>query len=140
MKNLEEINGQVNKVSEVMAEIAAASDQQSQGIEQVNVAVNQMDQITQQNAANSEESASAAEELSGQAQEMQGMVASFTLSNTRAGAARQTSKPAAYNAPQQRKKAKEPILAGAGAGLKNGSNDPSKVIPFDDDGDILQNF
>jgi len=146
MKNLEEINEQVNKVSEVMAEIAAASDQQSQGIEQVNVAVGQMDQITQQNAANSEESASAAEELSSQAQEMQGMVASFKLSNRGTGAAKQPSKPAVYNntpAPKQRKKDKEPVLAGATASRKNdknGSNDPSKVIPFDDDNDILQEF
>ncbi|MBK8575212.1 MAG: HAMP domain-containing protein [Elusimicrobia bacterium] len=63
MKNLEEINGHAKRVSEVMAEIAAASDQQSQGVGQVNTAMEQMNQLTQQNAANSEESASASEEL-----------------------------------------------------------------------------
>jgi methyl-accepting chemotaxis protein len=82
LKNLEEINGQVKKVGEVMAEIAAASDQQSQGVDQVNTAVEQMNQVTQQTAANAEESASAAEELSSQAAEMKSMVASFELSNT----------------------------------------------------------
>ncbi len=82
LKNLEEINGQVKKVSEVMAEIAAASEQQSAGVSQVNIAVEQMNQVTQQVAANAEESASAAEELSGQAEEMRGMVASFQISST----------------------------------------------------------
>ncbi|MEN6370455.1 MAG: methyl-accepting chemotaxis protein [Armatimonadota bacterium] len=147
MRNLEEINEQVNKVSEVMSEIAAASDQQSQGIEQVNVAVNQMDQITQQNAANSEESASAAEELSSQAEEMQSMVASYKISNSVAGSAKHTGKPSAYTgvpAPQK-KKAKEAVLAGAGAVRKNGNGngsmgDSGRVIPFDDDGDVLQGF
>jgi methyl-accepting chemotaxis protein len=81
LKNLEEINQQVNRVSEVMSEIAAASDQQSQGIEQINTAVEQMNQVTQQNAANAEQSAAAAEELSGQAAEMQGMVSSFRLTS-----------------------------------------------------------
>jgi methyl-accepting chemotaxis protein len=80
MKNLEEINGHAKRVSEVMAEIAAASDQQSQGVGQVNTAMEQMNQLTQQNAANSEESASASEELSAQAQEMRAMVSSFIIS------------------------------------------------------------
>jgi methyl-accepting chemotaxis protein len=84
LTNLEEINTQVNKVREMMAEIAAASEQQSQGIEQVNTAADQMNQVTQQTAANAEESAAAAEELAGQAQEMKSMVASFKLTESRA--------------------------------------------------------
>jgi methyl-accepting chemotaxis protein len=80
MKNLEEINAHAKRVSEVMAEIAAASDQQSQGVGQVNTAMEQMNQLTQANAANSEESASASEELSAQAQEMRAMVSGFTIS------------------------------------------------------------
>ena len=68
------------KVDNLIAEIAAASQEQSQGIEQVNIAVSQMDKVTQQNAANSEESASAAEELSSQAEELQNMIRRFTLS------------------------------------------------------------
>ena len=77
LKNLTE---QVLKVGEMMSEIAAASEQQSEGIEQINTAVDQMNQVTQQNAANSEESASASQELTSQAQEMLSMVASFKLS------------------------------------------------------------
>ncbi len=79
-KNLEEINQHAKRVSEVMAEIAAASEQQSQGVGQVNSAMEQMNQLTQQNAANSEESASASEELSAQAQEMRAMVGGFKIS------------------------------------------------------------
>ena len=62
------------KVAELLAEIATASKEQSQGIEQVNKAVGDVDQVTQQNAANAEESAAAAMELSAQAGQMRAMV------------------------------------------------------------------
>jgi PAS domain S-box-containing protein len=81
LKNLDEINIQVNKVNEVMGEIAAASDHQSEGIDQIHKAVEQMNQATQQVAANAEESASASEELSSQAAEMQSMVGAFRLTD-----------------------------------------------------------
>ena len=73
-KTFSEIAEGIRKVNELMGEIAAASNEQSQGIEQINTAVSQMDQVTQQNAANAEESASASEELSAQAEELHGMV------------------------------------------------------------------
>jgi methyl-accepting chemotaxis protein len=81
---LQEINGQANKVGEVMGEIAVGSEQQSQGIDQVTSAVEQMNQLTQQNAANSEESASAAEELSSQSEELRTMVAAFKITSQQA--------------------------------------------------------
>ncbi len=81
-KSLEAIVGSNVKVDNLIAEIAAASQEQSQGIDQVNTAVAQMDKVTQQNAANSEESASAAEELSSQAEELQNMVMQFKLTNS----------------------------------------------------------
>ncbi|MBK8872065.1 MAG: Cache 3/Cache 2 fusion domain-containing protein [Elusimicrobia bacterium] len=95
MKNLEEINGHAKRVSEVMAEIAAASDQQSTGVGQVNTAMEQMNQLTQQNAANSEESASASEELSAQAQEMKAMVSGFKISGQGGRSTVSTPKPTA---------------------------------------------
>jgi methyl-accepting chemotaxis protein len=58
----------------MVREIAAASTQQSQGIDQVNTAVGQMDKVTQSSAANAEESAAAAEQLSAQAEQMAAMV------------------------------------------------------------------
>ncbi len=63
------------KVAQLVNEIASASEEQAQGIDQINTAVTQMDQVTQKNAANAEESASASEELSAQAEELNGMVA-----------------------------------------------------------------
>lgn len=80
LSNLEDINGQVEKVGEVMSEIAADSDRQSQSIEHITTAVEQMNQVTQQAATNSEQSASAAEELTAQAGEMQNLVNSYRLS------------------------------------------------------------
>lgn len=62
------------KVGQLIDEIAAASDEQAQGIGQVNKAVSEMDRVTQQTAANAEESASASEELNAQAEQMKGYV------------------------------------------------------------------
>ncbi|MEO5366576.1 MAG: methyl-accepting chemotaxis protein [Magnetococcus sp. WYHC-3] len=73
-KNLAAIKENAGKVATLIAEIAAASKEQSQGIDQVSTAVTEMDKVVQQNAANAEESASAAEELSSQAEEVNGMV------------------------------------------------------------------
>jgi methyl-accepting chemotaxis protein len=63
------------KVGELVAEIAAASNEQAQGIGQVNTAVAEMDKVVQQNAANAEESASASEEMNAQAEQMKTIVA-----------------------------------------------------------------
>lgn len=62
------------EVGELVAEIAAASLEQSQGIEQINKAVSEMDRVVQQTAANAEESASASEEMAGQANQMRASV------------------------------------------------------------------
>ena len=82
LKNFQEISERTNKVSQVVAEIAAASEQQDQGISELNRAVEHLNQVTQQNAANAEESASAAEEMSSQSEEMRSMVAGFKLTGS----------------------------------------------------------
>lgn len=69
-KTLEEIVEAVKKVSDIIAEIAAASQEQSAGIEEVNKAVSQMDEMTQQNAALVEEAAAASESVEEQSKEM----------------------------------------------------------------------
>jgi len=71
---LNEIVTNATKAADLIAEIAAASREQAEGIEQVTKAVTQMDQVTQQNSAFSEETASAGEELSSQAETMKDMV------------------------------------------------------------------
>ncbi|MDR2591201.1 MAG: methyl-accepting chemotaxis protein [Chitinispirillales bacterium] len=80
--SLSKILDRTVKVGNLIAEIAAASSEQSTGIEQVNVALTQMNKVTQNNAANSEESASAAEELNSQAAELAHLVGSFKLSGS----------------------------------------------------------
>lgn len=62
------------KASELTGEIAGASQEQAQGIEQIGLAMGKMDQVVQQNAANAEESASAAEQMSAEAVRMKAMV------------------------------------------------------------------
>ncbi len=71
---LNTITSQAKKVNELMNEIAAASQEQFQGVEQVTKAMIQVETVTQQNAANAEESASASEELNSQAESMRKIV------------------------------------------------------------------
>jgi len=59
-----------SRVGELVGEIAAASNEQAQGINHVNTAVTEMDRVTQQNAANAEESTSASEEMNAQSEQM----------------------------------------------------------------------
>ncbi|SEO82978.1 Methyl-accepting chemotaxis protein [Luteibacter sp. UNC138MFCol5.1] len=85
-KALAEIVDSVKKVTDIVAEIAAASSEQSAGIDQVNHAVLQMDEMTQQNAALVEESAAAARAMHEQATELSRQVAFFQITGQAAGA------------------------------------------------------
>ena len=67
----------IRRVTDIVGEITAASEQQSQGVHQVGEAITQMDQGTQQNAALVEQSAAAAESLRHQAQQLVESVAVF---------------------------------------------------------------
>ncbi|MCE5244133.1 MAG: methyl-accepting chemotaxis protein, partial [Desulfobacteraceae bacterium] len=58
------------KMSELIEEIAAASREQAQGIEQISRGISEMDRVVQKNAANAEESAAASEEMNAQAEQM----------------------------------------------------------------------
>ncbi|WP_133647111.1 methyl-accepting chemotaxis protein [Paraburkholderia flava] len=79
-ETMEEIRQAISHVTAIMNEIAAASDEQRDGIEQVNRAVSQMDQVSQQNAALVEEAAAAAAALDGQANSLRQAVAVFRVS------------------------------------------------------------
>jgi methyl-accepting chemotaxis protein len=80
-QTMEEIVSSVKRVTDIMAEISAASQEQSGGIGQVNTAVTQMDQITQQNAALVEEAAAAAKSMEEQTNALSAMVAVFKLND-----------------------------------------------------------
>jgi methyl-accepting chemotaxis protein len=69
------VAGSADQVAGLLGEIAAASNEQSQGIDQINRAAADMDKVTQRNAANAEETYSASEELTAQSARMKAMVA-----------------------------------------------------------------
>ena len=81
-QTLEQIVSSVKKVSDIVAEIAAASREQSSGIEQVNRAVMQMDQLTQQNAALVEQATAASQAMAEQARDLNEMMGRYVVDGT----------------------------------------------------------
>jgi methyl-accepting chemotaxis protein len=82
-QTLEQIVSSVKKVSDIVAEIAAASREQSSGIEQVNRAVMQMDELTQQNAALVEQATAASQAMADQARELNEMMNRYRVRHSR---------------------------------------------------------
>ena len=132
-KTMGEIVSSIHRVSDIVAEITAASAEQSAGVQQVGDAVSQMDQATQQNAALVEESAAAAESLKGQAQQLVQAVAVFRLSGEgRAGspaaAAPVVKAPAAeHRSPDRAKNVKRPVVQATSAAAPAPAPAPSQV-------------
>ena len=138
-----QVTGSTGKVKELVAEIAAASSEQAQGVDEINKAVNEMNNVTQQTAANAEESASASEELNAQSVQMRGYVAELaTLVGGRGRLAGN-----GYGGPQRRLRVPE-AASSVGQGLHRQGPDKKgllahhpkgpavkaeEVIPFEDD-------
>ncbi len=80
---LQGIVGSVKRVTDIVGEIAAASAEQSTGVEQVNTAIGQMDQVTQSNSARTEELSATAQAFSGQAARLMELVGTFDVGNRR---------------------------------------------------------
>jgi len=121
-----------SKVGELVAEIAAASNEQAQGISQVNTAVNEMDKVVQQNAANAEESASASEEMSAQAEQMKSMVNQLGALVEGGGGLRKSSgvrTTASAVRPQKTRTRKAKV----NPDQTSNAISPAKLIPFGDD-------
>lgn len=76
---LNEINSSITKVSDLVGEISASSQEQSVSITEINEALTQVNTVVQQNSSISEESAAASEELSGQAMQLQELMNRFSL-------------------------------------------------------------
>jgi uncharacterized phage infection (PIP) family protein YhgE len=127
---MEEIVVSVKRVTDIMAEITAASVEQSSGIEQVNHAITQMDEVTQQNAALVEEAAAAAESLEEQAQSLSDAMSMFRVGGVvaeagwdgqerrgpdRAQNVSRLPKPSASKAPAKSAPAKKSRVAGGAA-------------------------
>jgi len=76
-KYIGEVVDQTHKIRQLIDEVAAASGEQTKGVEQINKGVSEMEKVTQQNAANSEQSAAASEGLRGQVETMMATVLNF---------------------------------------------------------------
>jgi methyl-accepting chemotaxis protein len=121
-KVLEEITASSTKVNQLVTEIAAAGQEQSQGIDQATSAVGQMDKVTQSNAASAEETAAAGEELASQAEQLSGVVQELI---TLVGRAAKTAK--RETSPMRR----QSVLTSGGPSLN-----ASKLIPLDETEDL----
>ncbi len=149
-----EVTSSTAKMSELVGEIDAASQEQAQGIEQINKAVGEMDKVVQQNAANAEETASASEEMSAQAMQMKLFVGQLSeiVEGTTGGSGASTD---GYAQERKVKKSKKTTVSAAparaadtgrktsgkanggvhkdyGAPLTASGFKPEHVIPFDD--------
>jgi methyl-accepting chemotaxis protein len=80
-KLLTEMVPTINKTSDLVQEIASASQEQSAGVAQINGAMGQLNQTTQQNASASEELAATAEEMSSQSENLQHLMTFFKLNS-----------------------------------------------------------
>jgi methyl-accepting chemotaxis protein len=107
-KTMDEIVDSVKRVTDIMAEITAASQEQTSGIEQINQAITQMDQVTQQNAALVEEAAAAAASLQEQASGLSQVVSVFKLDNEQQIHVTQAKRPAAASSSKPKKAPKQP--------------------------------
>ncbi len=101
-KTMGEVVTSVKRVTDLMGEVTAASQEQSAGIDQVSQAVTQMDQVTQQNAALVEEAAAAAESLEEQSRKLMQAVAVFKSSRDEDATAAET-EPAVEQVPVERR-------------------------------------
>ena len=132
------------KTNELVSEIAAASQEQAQGIEQINNAITEMERVTQQNAANAEESAAASEEMNAQAEGLRSIVGE--LSDLVGRTNEPQSRSRGFKKARSRKKhigavtgtavsvpVNTPVSAKSGRVVK-----PEDIIPFD--GDNFQDF
>ncbi|HMM83884.1 methyl-accepting chemotaxis protein [Azohydromonas sp.] len=144
-KTMHEIVASVQRVTDIIGEISAATREQSTGIGQVNTAVGQLDQVTQQNAALVEEGAAAAESLKDQALRLAGVVSTFRLAEGGApvssAAAERAPTPTPARPPAMPPRPAEPARAPTNASAATDTK-PTRPVPVladaIDDGDWQQ--
>lgn len=109
-KTLEEIVSSVKRVTDIIAEITAASQEQAQGIDQVNKAIMQMDETTQQNAALVEETTSASQSMKDQAKELMSQMDVFVVNSSGGHTSARNAAPAAKTTTKPGITAAKPVL------------------------------
>ncbi|KWN16190.1 chemotaxis protein [Burkholderia territorii] len=98
-ETMSDVTRAVARVTDIMGEIAAASAEQSRGIDQVNLTITQMDQTTQQNAALVEQAAAASKSLEAQGRDLSETVSAFRMPAGQQAMSAHARKHAADNAP-----------------------------------------
>jgi len=132
-KGFQAISASASKVGDLVAEIAAASNEQAQGVDQINIAVVEMDKVVQNNAATAEESAASSEEMIAQAEQMKEMVAELeTLVEGRKNMT------GVQGAKIHRRQASEARTSSSHASAGTRKAAPEQMIPFDDNGDFSE--
>jgi methyl-accepting chemotaxis protein len=134
-KTLAEIVGSVKRVTDIIAEITAASQEQACGIDQVNKAIMQMDETTQQNAALVEEATSASQSMKEQAQELMRQVEVFKVNQAEGhhiahASVKRATQPVAVKPASMAKPAETKESVGVGA--SNGKDRQHKESEFED--------
>jgi len=133
-----QVTESASRVGELVAEIAAASDEQARGIDQITTAVSEMDKVTQQNAANAEESSSSSAEMFSQAGNMKDTVAQLiALVGGSSGKNTRDSSPEATKPSEKiQRKLRSPQMSTAPkqmAVAQEVETNPEQIIPLDDD-------
>ena len=130
-KGFQAISESASKVGDLVAEIAAASNEQAQGVNQINNAVVEMDKVVQNNAATAEESASSSEEMIAQAEQLKGMVAELVYlvegRRDKAGAFIDSSSRARIASKEREGHRRKPAVR------SHAEPAPNRVIPLDDE-------
>ncbi|OGB99682.1 hypothetical protein A2V82_06495 [candidate division KSB1 bacterium RBG_16_48_16] len=129
LASLEEMNAQVNQVSEMMAEITEASRQQSEGILQIGEAVEQINQMSQCDSVNSAESSKSTQALIQKSETLRESLCSYRIKRSPVSGQQQVQR-------QTQEIKKEMARPVASQKTENKPElDPKKIIPFDDEGD-----
>jgi len=124
------VNG-ITKVSDLVGEIASASDEQTQGIHQISIGLTQIDDVTQQNTGNAVQCAATSEELAAQAGQLREMLDRFTLYRSTS----QISLSMAPSMPSNENKSASPPQPAIGSSSQwgGGTSATSDFIALDDD-------
>jgi methyl-accepting chemotaxis protein len=141
-----EVEAAVSKSGELVGEIAAASSEQAQGIDQVSKAVTELDKVVQMNSANAEQSAAASEEMNAQAEQVKSFVGDLEAmvggSKGKGNSGKRVGLKSVVNKkdkiqiaalPANEKKGNGKVQLGKGNGhLKMAEKKPEQLIPFDE--------
>ncbi len=112
----EQLVPDIQRTSDLVQEITAASQEQTTGVGQINVAMNQLNQITQQSASSSEELAATAEEMNAQASQLTELIGYFHVGGEEKRQGSRTAQSKASSAARDNVKLAVPAQLSAGAG------------------------